>query len=60
MRFVRLQQHGDNRQISLLSRGLARQLEDGGTYLIADSSVDDFLPAEQLNNSVESMLNRCT
>jgi hypothetical protein len=47
MRFKRFQDQADNRHSSLMYVGVSSELEQGGTYWIADSSIEDFLPAEQ-------------
>ena len=46
MRFVRVQYDAYNRQFKLMDRELSSQIEDGGTYLIADVSAESFLPLE--------------
>jgi hypothetical protein len=48
MRFVRVQYDGYNRQFKLADREFASELEDGGTYLIADLSPSDFIPVAEL------------
>ena len=48
MGFIRLQCDADNRQLNLMSPELARELGDGGAYLIAGSSTEDFLPTGRL------------
>lgn len=48
MRYVKVQYDGYNRQFKLMDGGSAGELEDGGTYLIADFSQDFLLP-EQLD-----------
>ena len=49
MRFVRVQYDAYNRQFMLADREAASQMEDGATYLIADLSPCDFLPADELD-----------
>ena len=49
MRCVKVQYDGYNRQFTLIDRELARELEDGGTYLIADFSAQDFLPVNDMD-----------
>jgi hypothetical protein len=47
MRFVKVQYDGYNRQFTVMDRELASHLDDGGLYLVADFSNEDFLsPAE--------------
>ena len=48
MRFVRVQYDDDNRQFKLADREFASELEDGGTYLIADLSPSEFIPAAEM------------
>ena len=48
MRFVRVQYDAYNRQFDLMDGELASQLEDHGTYLIADFPTLDFLPDLEL------------
>jgi hypothetical protein len=47
MRFVKVQYDAYSQQFNLMERELTRDLEDGGTYLIADSSTEDFLPVDR-------------
>lgn len=47
MQLVRVQYDGYNRRFNLMDGSVAGDLEDGGTYVIADFS-QDFLPADQL------------
>lgn len=49
MRYVRVQYDAYNRQFTLMDRDLSSQMEDGGTYLIADFSSNDFLPVDELD-----------
>ena len=49
MRFVRVQYDAYNRQFKLQDQNMARDLEDGAAYMIADFSTDDFMPTEQLD-----------
>ena len=48
MRFVRVQYDAHDRQFKIADRLLASQMEDGFTYLIADLSPSDFIPASDL------------
>jgi hypothetical protein len=48
MRFVRVHYDAYNRQFNLADHEMARELEDGATYLIADSTPEDFIPPEEL------------
>jgi hypothetical protein len=48
MRFVRVQYDADSQQFKRADRELASQMEDGGTYLIADLSPSDLLPLDDL------------
>ena len=48
MRFVRVQYDGYNRQFKLMDGSCAGDLEDGGTYVIADCPTQDFLAAGEL------------
>jgi hypothetical protein len=48
MRFVRVQYDASDRQFKLMDHDLASQAEDGQMYLIAEPSLDDFAPAEDL------------
>jgi hypothetical protein len=48
MRFIRVQFDAYGRQLNVVDRESASQMEDGGIYLIADLSPSDFLPAEPL------------
>ena len=56
MRFVRVQYDAYNRQFNLADNDLARELEDGGTCLIADSSLEEFLAFEQPEHPQENYL----
>ena len=47
MRFVRVQYDAYNRQFKLMDRELSSQIEDGGTYLVADLSPESFIPANE-------------
>jgi hypothetical protein len=48
MGLIRFQIDADSGQLKSVERELAWELEEGGTYLIAGSSTEDFLPAERL------------
>ena len=57
MRCVRVQYDAYNRHFNLIDRELAADLEDGNTYLLADLSTQDFLPANELELEADDMLN---
>ena len=49
MRFVKVQYDTYNQQFTVMDRELASQLDDGGLYLVADFSNEDFLPPAELD-----------
>lgn len=49
MRFIRVQFDADARQFTMADDELVSQMEDRGTYLIADLSPSDFLPVNDLD-----------
>jgi hypothetical protein len=49
MRFVKVQYDGYNRQFTMMNTELASQLDDGGLYLVADFSNEDFLSPADLD-----------
>jgi len=46
MRFARLHCEAEQEELNWIGVESVRNLEDGGTYLIADCLTEDFLPAE--------------
>ena len=46
MRFARLHCEAEQGELNWIGVESVRNLEDGGTYLIADCLTEDFLPAE--------------
>ena len=55
MILIRVQYDAYNRLFKLLDPAMARVFEDGETYLIMDSSLKDFEPAE-MSEAVEAGL----
>ena len=49
MRYVKVQYDAQNRKFKMTDTELATELEDGGLYLVADFSEDDFLPPSTLS-----------
>jgi hypothetical protein len=49
MRYVKGQYDAQNRKFKMTDTELATELEDGGLYLVADFSEDDFLPPSALS-----------
>jgi|RhiMetdeSRZDD1v2_1073273.scaffolds.fasta_scaffold550375_2 hypothetical protein len=47
MQFLNIQYDAFNRQFSLMERELMRDPENGGTYMIAEASIEDFLPVDR-------------
>ena len=47
MQFLNVQYDAHDRQFSLMQRELMRDPENGGTYMIADASIEDFLPVDR-------------
>ena len=48
MRYVKVQYDAYNRKFKVADDELATELDDGGLYLVADFSEDDFLPPSAL------------
>ena len=47
MQFVKVQYDAFRQQFNLMDEEQIGDLENGGTYLTADSSIDEFLPADR-------------
>jgi hypothetical protein len=56
MRFVRVQYDACNRQFKLMNDELSSQMEDGGIYLMAGPSADDFAPAAEPQDARAELL----
>ena len=49
MRYVKVQYDACNRKFNMADPELSTELEDGGMYLVADFSEEDFLPPAPLD-----------
>jgi hypothetical protein len=49
MRYVKVQYDAYNREFKMADPDLATELEDGGLYLVADFSEEDFVPPAPLD-----------
>jgi len=49
MRYVKVQYDAHNRKFKMADGELATELDDGGLYLVADFSEEDFLPPAALD-----------
>ncbi|HYR90032.1 MAG TPA: hypothetical protein VE422_38530 [Terriglobia bacterium] len=47
MQFVKVDYDAYNQRFNLMEGELIGDLDNGGTYLVADSSIDEFLPGNR-------------